>query len=210
MSFSQAEQVDVPLAGEVPKIIEIARLVPCPVAEGDHLFRRDLGERVDPDKRPVWQIFVLGISPYDRDLLDRAYDLLVDGDVNLEWVACSRGKWALVLQIERMAVRVRISILTREAPFDPGGFSNSREDGLKLAADGLERHFASKREVQVLREPILAEVAPLERGTALEREMIAQRCPREPNEKPGKAVVPLEHGFREPAAAGGGEPVGEE
>jgi hypothetical protein len=77
------------------------------------------------------------------------------------------------------------------------------EDRVQLAGLG-------EGEVEVLGEAVVAEVAALERSTALEDQRPAKGRTRQAHEEPGEAVVALEDGLDNAAAAGAGEPIRKE
>lgn len=81
---------------------------------------------------------------------------------------------------------------------------------LQTGAEGLEGNLLRESEVEILAEAVVAEVAALDGGPALEREPLPERRTRQAHEEPRQAVVPLEHGFRDSSAAFTREPVGQE
>jgi hypothetical protein len=78
---------------------------------------------------------------------------------------------------------------------------------LEPGEDRIEFARLGEREVKVLREAVVAEVAALEGRTALEHERLAKRRPRQAHEEPSQAVVAFEDRLDDAATTGAGEAV---
>ena len=106
-----------------------------------------------------------------------------------------------------MAVEVLLPILAREAEDHARLVADVSVDVLQAGQDRVERQLTHKPEVEILREAVVAEVAPLDRRASLERQPAAESGARQPDEEPRQAVVTLEHGLRDAAAASACEAI---
>jgi hypothetical protein len=95
---------------------------------------------------------------------------------------------------------MRVAILTGEAKKDPRGALCFGEERVKLLPDGFKRRLFQESEIQVLREPVIPEVAGLERRSSFEGEKLAKRSSRKSDEEPREAIVPFKDRFRDAAA----------
>src|SRR2546423_976815 len=78
---------------QMPQVIEVARLVARPVAQGQKLLDRDFLDRINAHGRALRQIVELVVGAQYRTLLQRETQHLVDCDVDLH-IAGSR-QWSL-------------------------------------------------------------------------------------------------------------------
>jgi hypothetical protein len=76
--------------------------------------------------------------------------------------------------------------------------------------DGLETQVFGEREIEVFREPVIREIAALERRAALECQPVAQRGPRQTDQEPSQTIVTFEDGLRDAAPTRTGEAVGKQ
>lgn len=104
---------------------------------------------------------------------------------------------------------MRLTIHVVKTDDDTGGlvcfFEGCGEARFKL----LPRGLCGQREVQILREAVVPEVALLERRPALERQPVPQRATGEPNQEPREAVVALQDGLRDAPTSLLGKSIGQ-
>lgn len=110
-------------------------------------------------------------------------DPFADRDVNLDLPASyGRGERTLDSEVEGVAILVGAPVLARETEDGASRTSGLGKDPVKLLADGLEVGLGHEREVEILGEPIVAEIAPLECGATFECESLTKRHARKRDE----------------------------
>src|SRR3989338_3191127 len=105
---------------------------------------------------------------------------------------------------------MRFTIHAVKTNDDSGGLVGFLEGRGEALLKLLPRGLCGQREVQILREAVVPEVALLERRPALERQPVPQRAAGEPNQEPRKAVVALQDGLRDAPTSLLGESIGQQ
>jgi hypothetical protein len=111
---------------------------------------------------------VLVVSAQDSPPLKRKDNPFTNGDVDLNGLHVAAGKRSLVGQVEGVTVFMRVTVQMVEADLDSGFHLRFLETLSKAALNLFPRCLLGQREVQILLEAILAEIALLEGSSSLE------------------------------------------
>jgi hypothetical protein len=126
-------------------------------------------------------------------MFDRKQEKLRDGDVHLDGV---RGrKRPLIAEIEGVAVDMALAVFSLEGETDSRGLGNVLKNLVQSFQNLRELRRAREREVEVFGKAVVAEMTTLECGATLEDKDLAEPALAQPNQKPGEAVIALEHGL---------------
>ena len=101
-----------------------------------------------------------------------------------------------------MAVLVILAVPSGVVEDDARRPSDLVADTFECVQDRLNGQLVDEGEVEILRKPVVTELAELKRRATLERQMLAKRGPGEANEEPGQAVVPLQYRLWNASSAG--------
>ena len=94
-----------------------------------------------------------------------------------------------------------LPIFSVERKNDPGTFANGLINALQAMQYAVKRDSLEKREVEVFREAVVDEIAPLQGGSAFEGKARSQIRFLQGSEEPSQAVVAFEHVLSDPTAA---------
>ena len=124
------------IAGARPE--KVTGFIARAIGERQNLLRRGFGKRVRLDDPAIRQVRKLLAGPEHRARLKREDQLLANRDIYFD--AAAGGQWSNVSQIERVTVRVRVTILAVEPEFDAAAVSNGGVNRLQSLADSLNGH----------------------------------------------------------------------
>ena len=192
----------------MPEIVKVARFVAGTISQREDFFRRRFSERVRLDHSAIWKIRELLVGAEYRARFKGKFKVLADRDIHLD--AAARGRRSNVTQVERVTVRVRMTILTIEREFNCAAVTNRSVDRVQLLEDVFERHLLQKREVEVLGKSVVAEIAALEGGPALEGKAGPQVAASQLGEEPRQAIIAFENALGNSTTARFRETVGKQ
>jgi hypothetical protein len=112
-------------------------------------------------------------------------------DVHLDIIA--RRQWSDIPKIERVAVRVRLTIFPVEREGNARGFAHGSINRNKAVSQLLKRQGFDQSEVEVLRKTVIAKVTQLQCASALECNDGLDVRFRDAGQKPCEAVVSFEY-----------------
>ena len=191
----------------MPQVVKVSWFVARLVREGQRFLGGDFLQRIGAQHPILGKVREFLIAAQHRAFLERIDELFAQGDVHFHIVAFGQGP--LVAQIEREAVLVLLAVFPIEGEYNARGLAHGCIHRLQLPLEFIECHTRGQSKVEILRKAVIAEIASLQRRSALESESRLEVRFRKRRQEPGEAVVAFKHVVGNAASAFLDKPVGE-